>query len=189
MKRALIALVAVGFVVAAVSIGRAHSGDDAPSKAEPVDVSRKLDRDVTKEQTKRQSEQVLKAQEELKEKVDEFASEQSHTFVVTVREETPGAVWVVGKVDGKPACVTPSKGAPTMVEVHVADIPDESELTSKVAPLEATLLGSGACEASLKLFVPRMEKYEITVVGPGHGKFDPVRVRKDGEPQKVALVG
>lgn len=186
MKRALIALVAVGFVVAAISIARAHSGDE-PVKAN-IDVSRRLDRNVIKEQTKQQAEQLKRAQEDLKKQVDEFENEQSHTFVVTVREERPGAVWVVGEVDGKPACVTPSKDAPTMIAVSVADIPDAA-LTSKVAPLEATLLKSGACEASLELFVPQMETYEITVAGPGHSKFDPVRVRKGDQPQKVTIVG
>ena len=188
MKRALIALVTVGFVVAAISVAKAHSGDDEPS-AKSVDVSRKLDREVTKEQTKQQAEQVLKAQDELKNDVDEFAANaRSHTLIVTVREELPGAVWVVGKVDGKPACVTPSKDAPTMIKVFAAGIPD-AELTSKVAPLEAELLRSGACEASLELFVPQMERYEIAVAGPGGGKFGRTPVRKDGQPQTVALVG
>ena len=115
MKRALIALVAVGFVVTAISIARANSGDEEPS-AKPADVSRKLDRDITKDQTKQQAEQVLKAQEELERDVDEFAKAQSHTLIVTIREEQPGTLWVVGKADGKPACVPPPNDAAAFVE-------------------------------------------------------------------------
>jgi hypothetical protein len=114
----------------------------------------------------------------------------SRTLVVTIREERPGAVWIVEKGAGKRACVTPDKDSPTLIEVSVAGIPD-SKMTSKAAPLAAKLLKSGACEASLDLFVPQITefKYEVTVAGPGHRKFDPVRVREDGEPQRVTVVG
>jgi hypothetical protein len=194
MKRAMIALAVVGFAVAAIGIARANSGADTPvAKPSPtdesrVDKSREFDRELTAGQIQAQADQTLKAQQELARKVAEEADMGSHTLVVTIREESPGAVWVVGKVDGDPACVTPPKDTPTYVVVSVAGIPG-SELTSKLAPLEAKLLKSGACEATLELFVPQMDRYEITVTGAGHGTFDPVRVRSKDQPQKVTIVG
>jgi hypothetical protein len=185
MKRALIALVAVGFVVAAISIARANSGAEEPS-AKPADVSRELARDLITEQTEQQAEQVLRAQEELRKDVDEFANAQSHTLIITIREERPGTVWVVGKVDGEPACVTPPKDAPTYVEV--APLRADVKLDSKVVPLEAKLLTSGACRASIELFVPQQDGYQITVSAPGHGSIGGVKVGHAIAPQKVTVV-
>lgn len=186
MKRALIALVAVGFVVAAISIARDHSGDDEPAKAKPVDVSRKLERDLTTEQVKQQSEQVRKAQADLAEKVKEFSEDvRSRPLAITIREEHPGEVWVYGKVDGKPACVTPPKDDPTYLTVTGSDGP----LQTEVVPLEAKRLESGACETTIKAYLSRQDWYKISIKGAGHGTFSPIKVAFSDEPQKVTIVG
>lgn len=192
MKRGLVALVAVGFVVAAISIGRAHSGDDVPREANPssstaADVAKDFDRDLTTEQTKRQSEQVLQAQEDIRKQVAEMAKGGSHTLIVTIREEHPGDVWVAGKVAGKPACVTPPKKVPSYITVSAGV--DGSYLVTKTAPLEANLLKGGACQATLQLFVHPLNRYTISVAGAGHDKFDRVLVRIASAPQEVTIVG
>lgn len=189
MKRALIALVAVGFVVVAISIARANSGDEEPTATTDksgTDRSFEFDRDDIEHQTKQQAEQVQRAQEELKRDVEEFASGQSHTLIVTIREERPGTVWVVGKVDGQPACVTPPKDAPSFVEV--APLRANVKLDSKAVPPEAKLLNSGACQASVELFVPRLDGYQITVSAAGHGSIGGVKVGHATAPQKVTVV-
>jgi hypothetical protein len=186
MKRALIALVAVGFVVAAVTIARANSGDDEPSRAKPIDVSRKLARDVTREQTKQQADQVLKAQAELAEKVNEFSEDvRSRPLTITVREERPGDVWVYGEVAGKPACVTPPTDVPTYLTLTGSDGP----LQTEVVPLEAKRLENGACETTIKAYLPRQDWYEVSIKGAGHGTFSPVKVEFSDQPQKVTIVG
>lgn len=185
MKRALIALVAVGFVVAAISIARANSGEDTP-EAKPSDTSRQFDRELTTKQIKQQADQLHRAQAELARKVRAEADAHSHTLVVTIREEHPGDVWVTGKVDGKPACVTPPRDSPTYIRVSA--LPADVKLAIEVVPLEAELLKSGACQASVELFVPRVDGYEITVSRPGH-PFGLARVGHDGQSQKVTIVG
>lgn len=194
MKRALIACVAVGFVVAAISIARGHTGESQHSEAQapattsaPADVSRPFDRELTTEQIKKQADQVLQAQEDIAKDVAELANDSAHSLIVTIREERPGKVWVVGKVDGKPACVTPSKKVPTYINVKAGI--DGTYLVSKTAPLEATLLKSGACRATLELFVHPLSRYEITVAGAGQDTFDPVKVARAEKPQRVTLVG
>ncbi len=177
MKRALIALVTVGFVVAAISIARANSGEDDAPKANPSEGAQRV---------AEQSEQVLRAQEELRKDVEEYAEGRTHTLVVTIREERPGDVWVVGKVDGKPTCVTPPKDVPTYVTA--APLRVDMELQTKVVPLEAALLKGGACQASIELFVPLLDGYLVTVSGAGHDSIGLAKVGHATAPQKVTIV-
>jgi hypothetical protein len=182
MKRALIALAAVAFVVAAISIARANSGDDTP-KADPTSVA---NRDVVEEQTKAQSEEVMEAQARLAEKLAQDARAQGQqTLVITIREESPGEVWVAGRVDGEPACVTPPKKDPTFVEVMAGR--DGPTLESETAPLDAVLLKSGACEAVLELFVPDTKQYRVTIGGAGKASFKPVDVPNSDHLIKVTI--
>jgi Ni/Co efflux regulator RcnB len=184
MKRALIALAAVAFVAAAISVARANSGEDTP-KAEPTSAT---NRDLVKQQTKAQAEEVMKAQADLAEKVaQDNRAQGQQTLVITIREESPGEVWVAGKVDGKPACVTPPKKDPTFVEVTADQ--DGPTLKSETAPLEAALLKNGACEAVLELFVPDTRRYRVTIGGAGKASFKPVDVQNADHPIKVTIVG
>ena len=191
MKRVLIALVAIAFVVAAIGIARDHAGEDIPA-AKPsatddsrVDVTRPFDRELTTDQIKQQSEQLLRAQEDLKSRMDEYLNGESHTLIVTIREERPGRVWIVAKVNGKPVCVTPPQDAPTYVLVTPlgADLP----LATEVAPVEATLLKNGACQVRVELVVPRQGGYQITVVTADRNSFGGIKVGHEGEPQKVTF--
>lgn len=186
MKRALIALVAVGFVVAAISIARANSGDDEPTKAS-IDVSRKLDRDVTKEQTTQPAEQVLKAQADLAAKVAEDARTRGRqSIIVSLREVDPGDVWTITSVAGKSTCGIHDENV-TYVEVTAGQT--GPLLASEVAPAEATLLSSGACEGTLEIFVPDASQYRITIGGAAKREFEPVDVLNSDRPVKVTIVG
>lgn len=192
MKRALVALVAVGFVVVAVSIARGHTGESQPSEAQattrtPADVSKNFDRELMTEQIEHQADQVLRAQGELNKQVDAHTRGGSHTLVVTIREERPGDVWVPGKVAGKPACVTPPKDYATFINVTAGV--DGIHLVSKTVPLEATLLDSGACQTTLEIHVHPLSRYVLTMSGPGNGGFEPVAVRHSGSLQRVTVVG
>lgn len=191
MKRILMALAATAFVVAAIGIARANSGDSetptaAPSATSPADISR--DRALTTEQVGEQSEQALKAQADLAARVRD-AADTSQTLIVTIRENTPGEVWIKGRVDGKPACVTPPKHVPTYVTAYAAGVNDASLAGATMVPLEAELLRSGACQATVELFVPQLTTYEVSIRGAGKGTFDPIVVRKAGAAQKVTLAG
>lgn len=189
MKRALIACVAVGFVVAVISIARGHTGQSQPSEATTstsADVSRPFDRELTTEQIKKQADQVLQAQADIAKDVAELANDSAHSLIVTIREERPGKVWVVGKIDGKPACVTPPKDIPTYVEV--TPMGTDMQLASHAVPTEATLLKSGACRASIELFVPLLDGYQIKVARPGH-PFGLAKVARAERPQRVTIVG
>lgn len=184
MKRVLITLAGVAFVVAAISIARANSGDDTP-KAEPTSAT---NRDLVKQQTKAQAEELTKAQAHLAEKMAQDTRAQGQqTLIVTMREESPGQVWVPGRVDGKPACVTPPKRDPTFVEVTAGQ--DGPTLKSETAPLEAALLKNGACEAVLELFVPETRRYRVTIGGAGKASFKPVDVQNADHPVTVTFVG
>jgi hypothetical protein len=184
MKRALIALVAVGFVVAAINIARANSGEDTP-KAESTSAS---PRDAVAEQVQEQAEQLTQAQADIAEKVaEEKRANGRQTLVVTLRERVPGAVWTVGKVDGKPACVTSPKNVPTYIEVTAGKT--GPAIAGETAPLEATLLRGGACEASLEIFVPDVKHYRVTIGGDARGKFVPVDVQNANHPLKVTVAG
>lgn len=184
MKRALIALVAVGFVVVAISIARANSGDDTP-KAEPTSAST---RDAVDGQVQAQADQVTEAQADLAERVaEEERPNGKQTLVVTLREEVPGNVWIIGKIDGKPACVTPPKKDPTYIEVTAGKA--GPAVAGEIAPLEATLLRSGACEASLEIFVPDTKAYRVTIGGAGKTSFEPADVRNADHPLKVTIAG
>lgn len=193
MKRALLTIIVIGVVAAAIGIVRSNSDDSRAAKPSAtndshVDVTRAFDRELTTDQIKQQAEQSLRAQADLAAKVKDASKAGSHTLVVTIREESPGDVWVVRKIGGKSACVTPPKTTATYVRVSYAgDAP--SRLRTTVTPEEAQLLTSGACEAHLELFVPSVSTYKVAVVGTGQSKFDPVRIRRDGNSQKVTVVG
>jgi len=189
MKRSLIALAATAFVVAAIGIARANSGDSgAPTAAQttPADIAR--DRAQTTGQVAGQSEQVLKAQADLAARVRDAADTSTHTLVVTIREDTPGKIWTSGTIQGKPACVTPPKSVPSYVAVYAEGV-HEASLANAMVPLEAELLKSGACQATVELFVPQVKTYEVSIRGTGMGRFGPVLVRKAGTSQKVILAG
>ena len=191
MKRSLIALAATAFVVAAIGIARANSGDlGAPTatatRTTPADISR--DRAQTTEQAAGQSEQVLKAQADLAARVRDAADTSTHTLVVTIREDTPGKIWTSGTIEGKPACVTPPKSVPSYVAVYAEGV-HEASLANAMVPLEAELLKSGACQATVELFVPQVKTYEVSIRGTGMGGFGPVLVRKAGSSQRVNLAG
>lgn len=184
MKRALIALAAVAFVVAAINIARANSGEDIP-KAEPTSAT---NRDLVKQQTKAQSEQVKKAQADLAEKVAEAKRANGRQrLVVTLREEVPGDVWTAGRASAKPSCVTPPKMEPTYIEVTAGRT--GPAVASELAPLEASLLRSGACEATLEMFVPDVRQYRVTIGGAGKGKFDPADIQNADHSIKVTIAG
>lgn len=174
MKRALIAFVVCGFVVAAIGIARENTGADVPPEMQssasdtPPDDADQLD------------------PPDIETPVAD-ATEGSHVLLVTIREERPGDVWVRGRVAGKPACVTPARGVLTWVNVTAGF--DASYVVARVVPAEARLMPNGACQATLKLLVHPMAGYEIAVAGPGHRTFDLVKVAHGGEPQKVTLVG
>ncbi len=181
MKRALIALVAVAFVVVAINVARANSGEDDAPKAKP---STSTANPEVEQQTREQSEEVLKAHAALAEKVAEQArANGQQTLVVTLREENPGDVWVAEES----ACVTPPKMDPTYIEVTAGK--DGPTLKSETAPLEAALLKNGACEASLEIFVPDTKHYRVTIGGAGRGEFEPADVRNADHPIKVTIAG
>jgi hypothetical protein len=185
MKRVLIALVAVGFVVVAIGIARANSGDENEPKAKS---STSTANPEVKEQVQAQAEQVLKAQADLAEKVaEDKRANGRQSVVVTLREEVPGQVWIVGKIDGKPACVTPPKRDPTFIEVTAGKT--GTAVASELAPLEASLLRSGACEASLEIFVPDVRQYRVTIGGDARDSFDPADLQNADHPLKVTIVG
>ncbi len=177
MKRALIALVAAGFVVAAISVARANSGENEP----------RHHRSAVASEAARQAEQVLRAQEELRKNVEEYADGRTHTLVVAIREERPGKVWILGKVDGKAVCVTPPGNAPTYV--HVTPLRDDLPLATEVAPVEVTLLKNGACQAKVELIVPQRDGYQVTVVTANRrNSFGGVKVAHARAPQKVTIL-
>jgi len=185
MKRVLIALVAVGFVVVAIGIARANSGDENEPKAKSSTSTANPD---VKEQVKAQAEQVMKAQSDLAEKVaEDKRANGRQTIDVTLREEVPGDVWRVKTTDGKRTCVIPSALAMTFIDV--TDGQTGSTLTSDHAPLEATLLKSGACEASLEIFVPDVRQYRVTIGGDARDSFDPADLQNADHPLKVTIVG
>ena len=194
MKRALLACVAVGFVVAAISIARGHTGQSQPFEAQapsttttPADVSRPFDRELTTEQIKKQADQVLRAQEDIAKDVAELANDSAHSLIVTIREESPGDLWALGRSAGKPACVRPSQDVSASIKVTAGV--DGSYVVTKLVPSKARLLKDGACQATLKLFVHPHDLYAITVEGAGGSTFDPVKVSNGDEPQKVTIVG
>jgi hypothetical protein len=73
MKRVMMAIAGAGLVITAIVVARANSGEDSAPDAHPSSTSAPGEptREILREQLDRQSAQMLQAQQDLKDKVEQ----------------------------------------------------------------------------------------------------------------------